>query len=316
MSVYTVVKREQLAQLLSQYSIGELLDYQGISAGIDNTNYFVTTSCGEFVLTLFESLDFNELPYFLALMAHLSEHGVPCAHPVADINNKFLRTLNQRPAAIVNKLPGKDHSNSTKAHAKELGRVLAKLHIAGQSFNQKKLNTRGEHWWQQTTERLKPYITEDVYRFLVAEIRFQQTVDRHSLPNGVTHADLFKDNVLWIGDELTGVIDFYYACSDCLLYDIAVTANAWFSTPDGKLDTELTCEFLSSYHHFRPLETVEHQNWPAMLRASALRFLLSRLNDKHFPKPGEITHVKNPQEFYNILSQRIQASQALKQIWI
>lgn len=305
MSVYTSVAQDTLKSFLEHYNIGDLIDFQGISAGIENTNYFVTTTRGKYVLTLFESLGYDELPYFLDLMAFLAEHRVPSAHPVPDTQGQYLRTLHNKPAAIVNRLQGSDATEVTPKHAQALGDALAHLHVAGQSFDQHKANSRGPHWWHDTINKLHGHIDEQEHKILANELQFQMKFSHTELPRGVTHADLFKDNVLWENEQLTGFIDFYYACDDVLLYDIAVTANAWFSLSDGSLNPELTTLFLGEYEKTRPLTEIEHQAWPVMLRAAALRFWLSRLNDKHFPKAGEITHIHNPDEFKTILLDRI-----------
>jgi len=305
MSVYTSVELDTLKLFLSHYEIGDLLDFQGISAGIENTNYFIYTTQGKYVLTLFESLGHRELPYFLNLMAFLAEHEVPSAHPVADKEGHYLRTLQEKPAAIVHCLQGAEAKVVTYKHAQALGDALACLHLAGQQFDQQQANSRGPHWWHDTITKLHGHIAEQDYKILLNEIEFQMTFSHTELPRGVTHADLFKDNVLWEEDKLTGFIDFYYACDDVLLYDIAVTANAWFSQSDGSLDMELSQTFLEYYEKKRALNKIEHQAWPVMLRAAALRFWLSRLNDKHFPKAGEITHLHDPSEFKIILMDRV-----------
>ncbi len=305
MSVYTSVEHDTLISFLAEYDIGELIDFQGISAGVENTNFFVNTTRGRYVLTLFESLSHKELPYFLNLMAFLAEHQVPSAHPVADKQGHYLRTLHDKPAAIVNCLQGSDTKTATASHAEELGNALACLHIAGLQFEHHQSNSRGPHWWHDTINKLQGHIAEQDYKILIDEIEFQMTFSHTDLPRGVTHADLFKDNVLWEGNKLTGIIDFYYACDDVLLYDVAVTANAWFSQKDGSIAADLCRIFLEHYEKKRPLNPVEHQAWPVMLRAAALRFWLSRLNDKHFPKAGEITHMHDPEEYKTILLNRV-----------
>ena len=305
MSVYTSVARDTLESFLTHYDIGELVDFHGISAGIENTNYFIDTTSGRYVLTLFESLGFDELPYFLNLMAFLAEHNVPSAHPVADKQGQYLRTLHNKPTSIVQCLEGSDTDIADRDHATVLGDALAHLHLAGQQYDQHRANGRGPHWWRETINKLEGHIPEQDQKLLCEEIEFQMSFSHANLPRGVTHADLFKDNVLWNGNKLTGFIDFYYACDDVLLYDIAVTVNAWFSRPDSSLDSDLCNSFLEYYEKHRPLNDEEKKAWPVMLRAAALRFWLSRLNDKYFPKPGEITHIKNPDEFRAILIDRI-----------
>ncbi len=305
MSVYTSVAHDTLKSFLSRYQIGDLLDFKGISAGIENTNYFIYTTQGKYVLTLFETLGRNELPYFLNLMAFLAEHQVPSAHPIADNQNQYLQTLQDKPAVIVHCLQGAEAQEVTHSHAKALGSALAELHLAGQKFDQHHANSRGPHWWHNTITKLKGHIPGEEFKILESEIEFQMTFSHTDLPRGVTHADLFKDNVLWEKGQISGFIDFYYACDDVLLYDVAVTSNAWFSDREGNLNQELTQQFLAQYETKRTLNATEHKAWPVMLRAAALRFWLSRLNDKYFPKAGELTHLHDPDEFKAILMNRI-----------
>ncbi len=316
MSVYTTVENSQLTEFLKRYDIGELVDYQGISAGIENTNYFVDTTAGRYVLTLFESLAFDSIPYFLDLTAFLAEHDVPCAHPVASRDGIYLHRLNGKPAAIVKRLQGSEIENADIDHAAALGDALGHMHLVGQEFRLHRENSRGPRWWVQTTRRLASHLDEADAETLRQEIDYQKKFCRLHLPAGLTHADLFKDNVLWHQDRLTGIIDFYYACDDVLLYDIAVTANAWFCDAQGRLQAPQLQAFLQHYDRQRKLSTDEREAWPVMLRAAALRFWLSRLNDMHFPKPGEITHTKNPDVFKRILRNHIRLNEQLKELWI
>jgi len=315
MSVYTTVEHAELTNLLKQYSIGELIDFQGISAGIENTNYFVNTSKGKFVLTLFESLSLTELPYFLNVMAFLAEHKVPSAHPVARIDGQYITLFKNKPTALVNCLPGSDVKIADLHHANKLGKTLGYMHSIGSEFKDKRSNSRGSDWWQETILKLTGHIANDEIDLLNQELQYQLNFTHDHLPLGLTHADLFKDNALWQGNKLTGIIDFYYACNDVLLYDVAVTANAWFSNPDGSLNLELSQTFLSAYHQARPLNQYEKTAWPVMLRAAALRFWLSRLNDKVFPKDGEMTQTHDPKEFKRILLSHIQHNNQLQNVW-
>lgn len=304
MSVYTLVTEDQLIEFLRHYALGELQDFQGISAGIENTNYFVTTSQGRFVLTLFEQLSREELPYFLNLTAHLAEHEVASAHPVADNDGAYLRELNGKPAALVQRLSGHDVKTPTQAQCRALGQQLGHLHVVGQSFKQQRANDRGPHWWRETTNRVLSHLTAGETDLLRTELAFQSANQHLNLPRGVIHADLFRDNALFEGDQLSGIIDFYYACNDVLLYDVAVTANDWCSQPGGKLEPVRLHALLDGYRQERAFTTEEQRAWPVMLRAAALRFWLSRLQDLHFPRPGELTHIKDPNVFKMILEQR------------
>ena len=312
MSVFTTVTLEQLRVWLQRYPLGELLDLKGIASGITNTNYFVTTSTGRYVLTLFEKNTSDELPYFLDLMAHLAEHGIPAPHPVATTGDGYLGELNGKPAALVSCLRGSSLETPEPVHCDEMGRVLAEMHLAGSSFPQTMDNPRGPHWWATTATTVLPFLDTAERAMLEAELTFQAGFRHAELPRGVIHADMFRDNVLFDGEHLTGLIDFYYACNDVLAYDLAITVNDWCVNADGRLDQPRLKAMLSAYHHVRALNAAEQQAWPALSRAAALRFWLSRLYDKHHPQPGELTHAKDPDHFRRILTLRASEQQDLQ----
>ena len=315
MSVYTVVEQHQLEAFLTHYDVGDLIDYQGISAGIENTNYFVTTNQHRLVLTLFEQHSAEEMGYFLDLMAYLAEHQVPSAHPLADRQGHYLRTLNGKPAALVQRLQGVGLEQANLAQCQAIGKAIAELHLAGQGFSGRRANDRGPRWWHDTRKQLFDRLDPDDRQLLDEELTYQDSFRLAELPRGVIHADLFRDNALFEGDTLRGIIDFYYACNDALLYDLAVTANDWCSQPDGSLDQDKLRALLSAYHQTRPLSPAEATAWPVMLRAAALRFWLSRLKDKHFPREGELTHIKDPNVFRQILLQRKQQTTVITHLW-
>jgi len=302
MSVYTEVKRDELVAFLSKYAVGDLVSYTGISAGIENTNYFVTTDHGEFVLTLFEHHSFFELDYFLDLMAFYAEHKIPCAHPEADKEGSYLRTLCDRPAALVVRLSGRSVEALPNLNQCEaIGQVLGKMHIVGNRFAETRETTRGVAWREQAAQQLLPKLDKNRAKLLTDELTAQSTYATLALPTGVTHSDLFRDNALFEGDTLTGVIDFYYACDEYLLYDLAVVVNDWCIDEQGEIDMERYQILTKAYNEQRTITAAEKKAWNIMLRVAALRFWLSRLLDQHFPREGELTQQKNPDEFLAIL---------------
>ena len=315
MSVFTPVSRRQLEAFLGHYDCGELIEYAGISAGIENTNFFVTTTVGRYVLTLFETLTLAELPFFLDLMAYLAEHDLPSAHPLPDTSGSYLRILQDKPAALVQRLRGASIDKPDIAHCRLVGDMLGRMHYVGLGFAERRDNDRGAEWRYQVRDKLAGCLDRSDQLLLDDELAWQQAHGATDLPGGVIHADLFRDNVLFDGDELTGLIDFYYACNDALLYDLAVTVNDWCVDVDGGLDPSLSRALLHAYHQRRPLSADERKAWPGNLRAAALRFWLSRLHDAHFQREGEITHTKNPQIFRRILCQRRDHQAALMDIW-
>ena len=316
MSVYTTVTPDDLSVWLKGYAIGALSDLQGIASGIENTNYFVTTHHGRYVLTLFEKLTAQELPYFINLMAHLAQHGIPCPSPVASLENAYLGALNGKPASLVSCLQGKSIEQPNPDHCAQVGEMLANIHLAGKSYVPAMENSRGPHWWKMTAPEVMPHLPQAEAQLLREEIRYQALYRFQDLPKGVIHADLFRDNILFHNDKLSGVIDFYYACNDVWLYDVAITVNDWCVTDAGQLDRQRMLALLKAYHDVRPFSAIERGAWPVMLRAAALRFWLSRLYDFHFPRPGELTHAKDPSHFQRVLQGHIAAQTELQRLWV
>ena len=314
MAVFTSVTKAELSAWLADYSLGDLLELQGIASGIENTNYFVTTSNGRFVLTLFEILTASELPFYLNLMAHLARHGIPCPSPVANRHNNFLGQLNGKPACIVSRLSGKSVMQPEAQHCAAVGAMLGQLHGAGQSFTSTMTNPRAANWRARTAPRVLPFMPAQDAALLQSEIKLHEQNTLAKLPQGVIHADLFRDNVLFDGARIGGLLDFYFACNDSLLYDLAITVNDWCMNADSVLDGARTHALLAAYHAVRPLQSEERKAWPLALRAAALRFWLSRLHDKHLPRDGEMIQAHDPEKFKRILQQHIAANDDV--IWL
>ena len=313
MSVYTPVSEGELAAWLKGYSVGEAHSLEAVAAGIENTNYFVTTSQGRYVLTLFERLQAAELTFYLELMAHLARHGIPCPAPIADLGDRYLSTLNGKPAALVTRLPGRSLDRPGVVECGELGALLARLHLAARSYRGYLENPRGPKWWRGAAGAVRPFLDAPRAELLESELRFQAAQRFPDLPRGPVHADLFRDNALFEGGRISGVIDFYFAGVDCLLYDLAVCANDWCladAAHDRRLDAERTRALLAAYAAVRPFSAAERNAWPVLLRAAALRFWLSRLYDFHLPRSGALVRVHDPEHFHDLLCLRRDAPAA------
>lgn len=309
MSVYTPVSEAQLADWLRNYSVGTLARCEPIEAGIENTNYFVTTTQGRYVLTLFERLPAEELPFYLNLMAHLARHGIPCPAPIADLSDRYLQHLNGKPAALVTRLPGQSVERPSVAECGELGMLLGRMHLAGRSYGAYLENPRGPKWWRLAAREVDPFLDKDQKSLLKSELTFQAEHRFPDLPRGPVHADLFRDNAVFEGGRISGVFDFYFAGVDCLVYDVAVCANDWcLADPacERGLDEARTRALLEGCQAVRPFTDLERAAWPVMLRAAALRFWLSRLYDLHLPRPGPLVHAHDPEHFRHLLEARIE----------
>ena len=305
MSVYTRVSRVQLGTWLKGYALGELQDLHGIAAGIENTNYFVTTTQGEYVLTLFEKLQPEQLPFYLGLMTHLAQHGIPCPMPIPDLQGQVLGALCGKPATLVTRLHGHDIETPDTLQCASVGAMLARMHLAGMDYPNLMPNPRGLTWCKGAALEVTPYIPAVEAALLAEELRFQENYRFEALPRSAIHADLFRDNVLFDGRVITGVIDFYFACTEVALYDLAITVNDWCTNETGALDLERTVALLTAYRELRPISALEREAWSVLLRAAALRFWLSRLYDLHCPRSGELTFAKDPDHFRRILEARM-----------
>ena len=306
MSVYTQVTAPDLDAWLTRYAVGVLAELQPIATGIENTNYFVTTDRGRYVLTLYERLPAAELPFYLNLTAHLARAGVEVPAPEADRTGAFFSLLNGKPAGLVARVEGLPVGVPTSAQCARVGDALARLHLASQSYRGRLTNRRGPTWWRQAARAVKPHLETEQIALLDAEIKYQTGFGRGKLPKGAIHGDLFCDNVLFAGDAVAGIIDFGFAATDFFAYDLAITVNDWcVDAATGGLRDDCTQAMTAAYAQQRPLTDDERDAWPALLRAAALRFWLSRLYDLYLPRPGELIHAHDPAQFERLLRARV-----------
>jgi homoserine kinase type II len=309
MSVYTPVTTEELDAWLARYAVGTLVLQAPIAAGIENTNYFVTTTKGRYVLTLYERLPANELPFYLNLMAHLARAGVECPAPEPDRTGALFSMLNGKPASLVTRVDGVPMLAPDAAHCAAVGAALGRLHRASVIYRPRLTNRRGPSWWRQAARAVRPFLEPEQNQLLAAELKFLTGFGKVRMPRGAIHGDLFCDNVLFEGDRVSGIIDFGFAATDFLAYDLAITVNDWCivdNGPDpGALVPELVDALIGAYGDVREMTPDERVQWPALLRAAALRFWLSRLYDLHLPRPGELVHAHDPAHFERILRNRI-----------
>ncbi len=305
MSVFTRITRPQLDQFFSAYNLGEVVSFEGIKDGIDNTNYGVVTTQGSFILTLFESLSADELPHFIRLLSHLGNNSLPCPRPQSDRQANPLRRLNGKPAAVFGRLSGIATASPSILHCQEIGLQLASLHRCTEDYVFPIKNSNDLSWCKTVLNKIGAYLSAADRGLVDDELAFQAKYSPANLPRGVIHADLFRDNVLFVGDQLSGLLDFYSACTDALLLDVAITANDW-CCDNGTINNEKFASLLVAYESLRPLEPLEKRHWPIMLRAAALRFWLSRLEHQWYPRSGEIIQQKDPSVFRRILLQHRQ----------
>jgi len=318
MAVYTEVRFDEAAALLHALDLGDLTELQGIKGGIENTNYFVTSERQgqtlQHVLTVFERLGFEQLPFYLHLMKHLATRGIAVPNPAANAGGEILHGIQGKPAAVVDRLRGHSQLQPAEHHCKAVGAMLARMHLAGQDFDMHQDNLRGLAWWNETVPVVLPFLDESQSRLIRSELAYQNHVAASAafkaLPRGPIHADLFRDNVMFEGDELTGFFDFYFAGCDSFLFDIAVCLNDWCvshgaSAMDGQAVQALERAFLQSYESVRPLEAAELQLLPAMVRAAALRFWISRLWDLYLPREASMLQAHDPTHFERVLRGRL-----------
>jgi homoserine kinase type II len=306
MAVFTELAFDEVAALVARLHIGTLTALNGIASGIENTNYFADTDRGRYVLTVFERLSFAELPFYLGLMQHLAQRGIPVPGPQADADGVILHTLRGKPAAIVDRLPGAHHLAPDAADCASVGALLARMHSASADFALSQPNLRGLAWWCETVPVVAPFLDDAARTLIESELAYQQQVAASAahaaLPRGLIHADLFRDNVMFDKGRLSGFFDFYFAGVDCFAFDIAVCLNDWCIDPgSGRLVDERAAAFVASYDAERPLQGGELRLLPAMQRAAALRFWTSRLRDVHLPRDATLLKPHDPTHFERVL---------------
>ena len=316
MAVFTEVSESQAQDLLDRLNLGTLSALRGIEGGIENTNYFVSTDQGEYVLTLFERLTHEQLPFYLYLMKHLAGQGIPVPDPAPDASGDVLHTVCGKPAAVVNRLEGRSQLAPGPVHCAAVGEMLARMHLAGQDYARSQPNLRGLAWWNETVPVVLPHLSEAQSALIRSELAYQNHVAQNSayaaLPRGPVHADLFRDNVMFEGERLTGFFDFYFAGVDSWLFDLAVCLNDWCIThADGRHEPARAQAMLAAYQSVRPLSGAERRLLPAMLRAGALRFWVSRLWDFHLPREAAMLKPHDPTHFERVLRGRLETSISL-----
>ena len=305
MAVYTDVAAEDLAEFMKGYDIGELLSYKGIAEGVENSNFLLHTSKGAFILTLYEKrVAVDDLPYFLSLMAHLAERGVRCPQPARNRKGEVYSELAGRPAAIINFLEGVWPRRPNAAHCTGVGEALAKMHLAGRDFLMFRKNPLSVEGWRPLFDLAAPRadsVAPGLQDFVARELDHLEACWPKDLPPGVIHADLFPDNVFFLGDTLSGLIDFYFACTDALAYDVAICLNAWCFESDHSYNITKGQSLLTAYAAVRPLSVQERAVLPMLARGAALRFLLTRLTDWFNVPPGALVRPKDPMEYFRKL---------------
>lgn len=313
MAVFTLVSDNDAQSLLARYAIGELVSLRGITAGIENTNYFLSTTQGEFVLTLFEVLTHEQLPFYIELMHHLAERGIPVPKPQALREGGLITTLNGKPCSIVTRLSGGYEPDPSATHCALAGQTLARAHLAGRDFSIQQPNLRGLSWWQATIPTVQPFLDASqknlILQVLDEQTQFAATDTYLALPRGPAHCDLFRDNVLFDGTfempRMGGIIDFYFAGHDAWLFDVAVSVNDWcIERTTGVFDEQKLQAWLQAYASVRPFTAGEKEAWPTLLQAAALRFWTSRLYDYFLPRPAQTLKPHDPRHFERILRER------------
>ena len=315
MAVFTPVSKTEAAALLNRLDLGQLTEMEGCSGGIENTNYFVSTERDgqphHYVLTIFERLGFEQLPFYLHLMKHLASKGIPVPDPAADARGEILHKLKGKPAAVVNRLKGRSELSPTAGHCAQVGAMLARLHLAGHDYERSQPNLRGLPWWNETVPVVLPHLTPEQAVLIQSELAYQNHVaasaSYEALPRGPVHADLFRDNVMFDSGRLSGFFDFYFAGVDSFAFDLAICLNDWcIDHVTGRQDDARTIAMREAYESVRPLTAAERELMPAMLRAGALRFWISRLWDWYLPREASMLKPHDPTHFERVLRARLE----------
>ncbi len=316
MSVYTTVEPVQLELFLSRYALGKPIDFSPIAAGITNTNYYLDTDSGGFILTLYEHHSDDELDYILGLQQHLVKRSVRCSEPQADRRGELFSTLNQRPAAIIKRLPGQVLTAPKLHHCSLIGEELARFHLAGLDYPGLRPNPRGVDWVLPTVDMLDTYLGKEDRLMIRATLLAADEHNLQALPQGAIHADLFHDNALFTDAGLGGILDFDYACNDSFVFDIAVLLNDWCLDHQAELIVDRVDAVLEGYQQHRRLQAIEFDALPILLRFAALRFWLSRLYDANFPLSGELTFIKSPEAYRQMLQLRSSTTREIEKIFL
>ena len=304
MAVFTSINFDELSIWLKQFNLGNLIDFQGISSGVTNTNYLITVNNAKFILTIFEDTKFDDLLFYIDLMSFLSKKHILCPQPILNINEKYLSSLKSKPALLVSFLNGSEKKDVGSGNCFEVGRALANFHLKAKKFSQKKENSRDLSWIKITYENLSNLLSEDDNRIIQEEFAYYEDNVIDNLAQGIIHADLFIDNVLFDKDKVSGMIDLYYACNVKYIYDISVALNDWCIDDVGEIDKEKMNSFVKGYASIRKIDDDEIEALPTYLRLAALRFWVSRLYDFHNIRRGEDITIKDPNHFKNILIKR------------
>ena len=304
MAVYTSINSSDLNDWIEKFNFKDLVNFKGISSGVTNSNYLIQTAHSNYILTIFEHNNIEELPFYIDLMTYLAKENFLCPRPIENKNGQALGLLKEKPALMVSFLDGKEKAIRSPKSCYLVGQYLAKLHLTANNFPQLNKNTRGLDWVSDMYLNLKKYLSLEDQGILELEINYHKEMDKVELPEGIIHGDLFKDNVLFLNDKVSGFIDFYYACNEKFIYDIAIAINDWCIDQDGQINKSMFLEFIKGYRSERKLTDNEQEYLNVSLRLAALRFWLSRLEDFYNAKEGEITSIKDPKHFKDILLDR------------